>query len=901
MGALAEFEAYVAGLKPAQKAEFDELLKEQLKAVWLPDPENRPQMDAYYSKADVLLYGGAAGAGKSALLVGLAATAHQRSVIFRRKSVDLRGVEEYLLEVMGREGWNGQDNLMRRKGKIIELGHLDAPKSEEAWQGRAHDFIGFDEGAQLQRAKVQFVMGWLRSTNPKQRRRVVIASNPPTTGDGEWMMEWFAPWLDPLFPNKAKFGELRWAVTAPDRDGTTVWVPNSDPIVFTDGRNYRLATPAEIAANDRNVIVPMTRSFIPGKLDDNRYLRDTGYRAQLQALPEPLRSQMLHGDFLAGRQDHEWQIIPTEWAKAAQARWTERPPEDAIMSAIGVDVAQGGCFDDQTEILTNGGWKPFEALTGTESVLTLNALTAEWGAITQLHKYWLAGPLNVLERADLSFAITDNHQLFARGPKAETFKVRRYDALPNDFVIPRAIEWIGSNPAEMRFESRVPMHHGGVRIKEWKFSFEDWARFLGWFVSEGCAFREKSHNGRWRVNISQNKGAKYDRIAALLDRMGIKALHQGSRSTLEFSINSIGAHLADHCGVHAANKRIPEYIRNAKPEIIRAFLEEYRLGDGSVNGSGVTVYSTTSKCLADDLQEVLAKLGRAGKMTTRHEKGSSFIIGNRMVVRKNTEFTVTERKVAADCFIQKKNVQRLAYEGFVYCVSTPLKTILVRRKGTVMWSGNSDETVLAPRHGPWYAPLIVKPGAETPKPSHVAGLVVTTRRNACAVVIDVGGGYGGGAVERLEENEIKVRPFNGAGESWERTADKQLTFINRRAEAHWRFREALDPDQPGGSKIALPPDPQLIAELTAIRWKMASGGIQVEAKDDPSPKGLKARLGGRSPNRSDAVIMAWSEGEKAIIAGIRRREREARKVSEKLPSFKTGLTPFNRGTGWMQK
>ena len=82
---------------------------------------------------------------------------------------------------------------------------------------------------------------------------------------------------------------------------------------------------------------------------------------------------------------------------------------------------------------------------------------------------------------------------------------------------------------------------------------------------------------------------------------------------------------------------------------------------------------------------------------------------------------------------------------------------------------------------------------------------------------------------------------------------------------------------------------------------MASGGIQVEAKDDPSPKGLKARLGGRSPNRSDAVIMAWSEGEKAIIAGIRRREREARKVSEKLPSFKTGLTPFNRGTGWMQK
>lgn len=556
MGALAEFEAFVSGLKPAEKAEFDELLRAELTAAWLPNPENKPQMAAYYSQADITLYGGSAGSGKTALLVGLAATAHQRSVIFRRKSVDLRGVEEYLLEVMGREGWNGQDRIMRRPGRVIELGHLEAPNSEKSWQGRPHDFIGFDEGAQLQRAKVQFVMGWLRSTNPKQRRRVAIATNPPTSGDGEWLMEWFAPWLDPLYLNKAEPGELRWAVTAPDRDGSTIWVPDGSPIVFTHDREYRLATAAETAANARDVIKPMTRTFIPGKLDDNPYLRDTGYRAQLQALPEPLRSQMLHGDFLAGRQDHEWQVFPMEWVKAAQARWTEYPPQDAVMSAIGVDVAQGG----------------------------------------------------------------------------------------------------------------------------------------------------------------------------------------------------------------------------------------------------------------------------------------------------------------------------------------------------------ADETVLAPRHGPWYAPLIVKQGIETPKPSDVAGLVVRTRRNACAVVIDVGGGYGGGAVERLEENEIKVRPYNGGGESWERTADKQLTFVNKRAEAHWRFREALDPDQPGGSRIALPPDPMLLAELVAIRWKMASGGIQIEQKDDSSPNGLKKRLG-RSPNRSDAVIMAWSEGEKAIIAAIRRfaRERDAKAVKPKLPTLNSGITPTSRGTQWMKR
>jgi hypothetical protein len=204
--------------------------------------------------------------------------------------------------------------------------------------------------------------------------------------------------------------------------------------------------------------------------------------------------------------------------------------------------------------------------------------------------------------------------------------------------------------------------------------------------------------------------------------------------------------------------------------------------------------------------------------------------------------------------------------------------------------GGDDDTVLAPRHGPWYAPLIVVPGRETPKPSDVAGLVVKHRRDKCAVVVDVGGGYGGGVKERLEENEIAVRPFNGAAQSNVKSADKQLSFVNKRAEAHWRFREALDPDQENGSPIALPPDPQLAAELTATRWKLGARGIQIESKED-----LKAsdRLG-RSPDRGDAVIMAWSEGEKAIVAGIKRRERAS---LPKIPSL--GASPYDRGTGWL--
>ena len=73
------------------------------------------------------------------------------------------------------------------------------------------------------------------------------------------------------------------------------------------------------------------------------------------------------------------------------------------------------------------------------------------------------------------------------------------------------------------------------------------------------------------------------------------------------------------------------------------------------------------------------------------------------------------------------------------------------------------------------------------------------------------------------------------------TKDGQLKFANRRAEAWWRFREALDPDQPDGATIALPPNAELRADLCTPTWKLTARGILLESKDD-----IRKRLG-RSP------------------------------------------------------
>ena len=95
----ANLQAALGKLNPDHMAVIDRLLQPKLRADWLPVPG--PQTDAYRSKADLLLYGGAAGGGKTDLLIGLALTQHNRSVIFRRAYVDLRAVEDRLIEIRG--------------------------------------------------------------------------------------------------------------------------------------------------------------------------------------------------------------------------------------------------------------------------------------------------------------------------------------------------------------------------------------------------------------------------------------------------------------------------------------------------------------------------------------------------------------------------------------------------------------------------------------------------------------------------------------------------------------------------------------------------------------------------------------------------------------------------------
>ena len=65
-------------------------------------PQDGPQRQAYESEADIIFYGGAAGGGKTDLLLGLTLTSQQHSIIFRREAVQLVGIEERMTAIRAR-------------------------------------------------------------------------------------------------------------------------------------------------------------------------------------------------------------------------------------------------------------------------------------------------------------------------------------------------------------------------------------------------------------------------------------------------------------------------------------------------------------------------------------------------------------------------------------------------------------------------------------------------------------------------------------------------------------------------------------------------------------------------------------------------------------------------------
>jgi hypothetical protein len=165
----------------------------------------------------------------------------------------------------------------------------------------------------------------------------------------------------------------------------------------------------------------------------------------------------------------------------------------------------------------------------------------------------------------------------------------------------------------------------------------------------------------------------------------------------------------------------------------------------------------------------------------------------------------------------------------------------VAREGT-------DRTVLAVRNGPVITELRRSVREDTMQTTGRVMAVLGTDDSRVPVVDAVG--VGGGVVDRLREQGVRVLAFNAGRGSKAKDSTREFGFVGRRSEAWWTLRQMLDPS--GNPDICLPDDEMLLGDLSAPQWTVTSNGkIAVERKED-----IRKRLG-RSTDDGDSVVQAF--------------------------------------------
>ncbi|MFH0814596.1 MAG: ribonucleoside triphosphate reductase [Candidatus Falkowbacteria bacterium] len=399
----------------------------------------------------------------------------------------------------------------------------------------------------------------------------------------------------------------------------------------------------------------------------------------------------------------------------------ESKPPKHFATALGQLVnffytLQGECYSEDTEVLTDSGWKYFYEVDKQNKVFTLNNQTnrIELKKPIKFYKYIYNGELYNFKSKKIDILVTPNHNMVVDqycpnckgGPYRRKF-VKAAAFNPSEHFIPKNGAWNGVSKKEFilpEIDIRQYQHYGKKYVIKKclakKIMMKDWLAFFGFWIAEGCvSLRERKRKGRkkayyeYLVRISQNQGKIADEFEQILRKLPFKYNKKVNNKKLEFYIGNKQLFLYLKQFGKADSKFIPKEIKNLAKAELDILLHWMMAGDGYIGGGNIEYY-TKSKKLADDVQEIILKLGFSANIYEKHKKNFKWY---KVCVSRSRHFKFRSKE---------QNIKKVHYYGTVYCLEVPNHTLYVRRKGRACWCGNSAGAQAVSSLDTYLAPFI---------------------------------------------------------------------------------------------------------------------------------------------------------------------------------------------------
>lgn len=267
---------------------------------WAPNPG--PQTRFLATSANEVLYGGAAGGGKSAATIAAPLRwvhhPHFRGLVLRRETTQLADLLDKAHELYPRvvpgAKFRGDKNVWTfPSGAKLRFNHCKEEKHARIYDGHEFQLVEFDELTHFTESQYRAIRARIRSSQPGLPRYTRATTNPGGPGH-EWVFKRWGPWLDPRYelPGRAPRLGSKGERLPPAAPGEVLYFVTNER-----GEDVWVARGARDAEGNE----AQSRTFIPARLADNPRLleNDPGYAAKLRDLDPVRRAQLRDGDWLA--------------------------------------------------------------------------------------------------------------------------------------------------------------------------------------------------------------------------------------------------------------------------------------------------------------------------------------------------------------------------------------------------------------------------------------------------------------------------------------------------------------------------------------------------------------------------------------------------------------------------